>query len=464
MGSIRARVVLVVLALTLSLATSTAAQPLSGPEFIPLATPCRALDTRVTGTPLQANVARTIQIGGVTTGGANCGIPITAAGAALNFTVTQPQGRGHMAAWPSGPLPQTAAVNFDAGEDAGNAIDIGLGAGGTVIVRSIVATHLVVDIYGYFTDVEELVGGNTALGANALATNTTGVSNTALGEGALFSNTTGSFNTATGSRALESNTTGITNTALGSGALRNNTTGGDNTATGSGALASNTTGQDNTALGEGALEGNTTGNNNIAVGIGAGANVTIGSNNIYIANFGVPTDNRRIRIGSQGNQQEQTATFIAGIRGRTTSEADALPVLIDSDGQLGTANSSRRVKTDIHDLGDHSRALHQLRPVSFRYRSHPPDGPLEYGLIAEEVAEIYPDLVVRDTDGQPAGVRYHVLPAMLLNELQRQQRTVEAQASRLAEYDERFRDQTRLFDELTARLSRLEAKGVAAGR
>jgi hypothetical protein len=512
MGSIRARVALVVLALTLSLATSTAAQPLSGPEFIPLATPCRALDTRVTGTPLQANVARTIKIGGVTTGGANCGIPTTAAGATLNFTVTQPQGRGHMAAWPSGPLPQTAAVNFDAGEDAGNAIDIGLGAGGTVIVQSIVATHLVVDIYGYFTDVEELVGGNTALGANALATNTTGVSNTALGEGALFSNTTGSFNTSTGvapsrntrapptphgawrprqqhlgstntalgegalfsnttgsfntstgSRALESNTTGITNTALGFGALRNNTTGGDNTATGSGALASNTTGQDNTALGEGALEGNTTGNNNIAVGIGAGVNVTIGSNNIYIGNFGVSTDNRRIRIGSQGNQQEQTATFIAGIRGRTTSEADALPVLIDSDGQLGTANSSRRVKTDIHDLGDHSRALHQLRPVSFRYRSHPPDGPLEYGLIAEEVAEIYPDLVVRDTDGQPSGVRYHVLPAMLLNELQRQQRTVEAQASRLAEYDERFRDQTRLIEIIDGGLLCRKHKSRVAG-
>ena len=137
----------------------------------------------------------------------------------------------------------------------------------------------------------------------------------------------------------------------------------------------------------------------------------------------------------------QTTTFIAGIRGVTTGVADALAVVIDSAGQLGTTNSSRRVKTDIHDLGDQSRALHQLRPVSFRYRSHPPDGPLEYGLIAEEVAEIYPELVVRDTDGQPSGVRYHVLPAMLLNELQRQQRVI---------------------DDLMARLSRLEAKGAAA--
>ena len=106
MGWIRTCVMLFVLALMLSLATSVAAQPLSGPEFIPLATPCRALDTRVTGAPLQANVPRTIQIGGVTTGGANCGVPTTAAGAALNFTVTQPQGAGHMAAWPTGSLPR----------------------------------------------------------------------------------------------------------------------------------------------------------------------------------------------------------------------------------------------------------------------------------------------------------------------------------------------------------------------
>ena len=172
-----------------------------------------------------------------------------------------------------------------------------------------------------------------------------------------------------------------------------------------------------------------------------------GSNNIHIGNVGTIADSDLIRIGTVGTQ---TSTFIAGIYGVTPRVADALTVLIDSAGQVGTASSSRRVKTDIHDLGDQSRALHQLRPVSFRYRSHPPDDPLEYGLIAEEVAEIYPDLVVLDTDGQPSGVRYHVLPAMLLNELQRQQRVIEAQ--------------TRLLDELTARLSRLEAKGAAAGR
>ena len=122
-----------------------------------------------------------------------------------------------MAAWPSGPLPQTAAVNFGAGEDVGNAIDIGLGAGGSVIVQSIVATHLVIDVYGYFTDVEELPGFSTALGDRAL-----------------FNNTTGNFNTATGALALQNNTTGTRNTATGALALVNNTTGTANTATGFG--------------------------------------------------------------------------------------------------------------------------------------------------------------------------------------------------------------------------------------
>jgi Chaperone of endosialidase len=154
--------------------------------------------------------------------------------------------------------------------------------------------------------------------------------------------------------------------------------------------------------------------------------VTTGNNNIHIANAGTSADDALIGIGGT-----QTATFIAGIRGVTTGANDALAVLIDSNGQLGTTNSSRRVKTDIHDLADHSRALHQLRPVSFRYRSHPSDGPPEYGLIAEEVAEIYPELVVLDKDGQPAGVRYHVLPAMLLNEVQKQHAQLREQTVRL---------------------------------
>jgi Chaperone of endosialidase len=274
---------------------------------------------------------------------------------------------------------------------------------------------------------------NTAVGAQALQTNTTGDDNTALGFTALLSNTEGGFNTAVGAQALQTNTTGFDNTATGDSALFSNTTGAGNTATGVDALFSNTTGSFNTAIGTQALFDNTTGTNNIALGFNAGFNVTTGSSNIHIGNQGTDADNALIRIGTAGSQ---TATLVAGIRGVTTGVNDALSVLIDSTGQLGTANSSRRVKADIRDIGEQSRVLYQLRPVSFRYRSHPPDGPPEYGLIAEEVAEIYPELVVLDKNGQPSGVRYHVLPAMLLNEIQRQQREIVELRAKVQEIDE----------------------------
>jgi Chaperone of endosialidase len=256
------------------------------------------------------------------------------------------------------------------------------------------------------------------------------------------------FNTAVGFNALRSNTTGSDNTAVGAQALQSNTTGGANTATGFDALFSNTAGNNNTAMGAGALFFNTTGGNNTAIGINAGSFVTTGNDNIHIGSNGIDGDDSLIRIGSPVH----VATFIAGIRGVTTGANDALAVLIDSNGQLGTTNSSRRVKTDIHDLADHSRALHQLRPVSFRYRSHPFDGPPEYGLIAEEVAEVYPELVVRDTDGQPSGVRYHVLPAMLLNEVKKQHAQLHEQAASLEA-------QQREIDEL-----RTQVRALIGGR
>ena len=182
--------------------------------------------------------------------------------------------------------------------------------------------------------------------------------------------------------------------------------------------------------------------------------MTTGSNNIHIGNQGLPADTARIRIGTGGTQ---SATFIAGISGVPVA---GVPVMVDGNGQLGVAAaSSRRVKDDIRDMEEASEGLAKLRPVTFRYKAESATGPrpIEYGLIAEEVAEIYPELVVLDKDGQPAGVRYHALPAMLLNELQRQQRVIETQAAQA-------REQARLIDELTSRLSRLEAKGAAAGR
>jgi hypothetical protein len=255
-----------------------------------------------------------------------------------------------------------------------------------------------------------------------------------------------------GGQALASNTAGSDNTALGFEALANNTTSVNNTALGHSALRSNTTGNSNTAIGIGALRSNTTGESNIAIGIDAGQNVTSGGNNIHIGNVGVASDTPTIHIGTQG---VQTSTFIAGISGQTS--ASGVAVLVNAAGQLGTTTSSRRAKDEIRDMGVASEGVLKLRPVTFRYKPQHDDGSrlAQYGLIAEEVAEIYPELVVLDKDGQPAGVRYHVLPAMLLNELQRQQRVIETQAVQA-------REQARLIDELTARLSRLEAMGIAA--
>ena len=129
-----------------------------------------------------------------------------------------------------------------------------------------------------------------------------------------------------------------------------------------------------------------TGNNNLALGINAGANLTVGSNNVYLANAGAASESSTIRVGSN-----HTRTFIAGIRTRKTGLANAVPVLIDSNGQLGTANSSERYKKDIQDMADVSHKLLQLRPVTYRYKESDDNGenPLEYGLIAEEVAQVY---------------------------------------------------------------------------
>lgn len=266
---------------------------------------------------------------------------------------------------------------------------------------------------------------NTAVGVSALSANTSGETNTAVGAEALHDNTTGASNTAVGYQALPRNTTATNNSAFGHQALAQNTTGLANTAVGYGAAFENTTGSSNTAIGSRALSSNQTGYRNIAVGFEAGFNTT-GNYNIHIGNAGGATESRTIRIGIAGGGFHQTVAFIAGIRGKTTGSANTVPVLIDLNGQLGTASSSRRYKEDIRDIADASGRLMALRPVTFRYTQPYADGskPLDYGLIAEEVAEVYPDLVVSGADGQVETVQYHKLTPLLLNEVQRQHRRV----------------------------------------
>ena len=278
---------------------------------------------------------------------------------------------------------------------------------------------------------------NAAFGYNALHSNTTASNNAAFGDSALVSNTTGSFNAAFGTSALYSSTgnnnaafgdsalyfnTGDSNDAFGSHALYANTTGFNNATFGDSALVSNTTGFNNTAVGVSALGLLLTGHSNIAIGGSAGANLTSGeSNNIDIGNFGVVGDSNTIRIGGT-----QTTTFVAGISGATS--ASGINVLVNSLGQLGTTTSSRRFKQDIADLGAESDILMKLRPVAFYYKPELDNTHTrQYGLVAEEVAQVAPGLVVFDSDGEPQTVRYHFVNAMLLNEVQKQRRLVEAQ-------------------------------------
>jgi len=288
---------------------------------------------------------------------------------------------------------------------------------------------------------------NTALGARTLENTTTGNRNTASGVFALYQNTTGTRNTASGHGALFDNTAGHANTATGQGALSNNTIGGFNTAAGYRALYSSTTGYFNTAIGMQSLLNNTTGTSNIALGYTAGYNLTTGNNNIMIGNLGASAESNTIRIGST-----HTRTFIGGIRGVTTGVANAIPVLVDSAGQLGTVSSSRRFKEEIRDMGDTTERLLALRPVVFRYKPAVQEGerPLEYGLIAEEVAEVFPDLVVYDEQGEPFTVKYHLLSSMLLNELKK--------------LDQRFEVQSENLLRLEARLAAVESRSSPAAQ
>jgi len=350
---------------------------------------------------------------------------------------------------------------------------------------------------------------NTAVGFNALFHNTTGGWNVGIGSGTLVSNTTGSFNMAIGTDALTNstanynlaigfrvgfmNTTGNHLTGIGAGVLFSNTTGSDNTAIGADALGNNTTGNGNTATGSAALfhgsgsnntangfqalynnfaDGNTaigyqalffnTGGYNIALGYQAGHNVGVfpefpGYNDIEIGNAGDFYDTNTIRIGAG-----QMATFIAGIY-NVNESGTILPVYINSDGRLGTQapSSSRRFKKEIKPMDKTSEAILSLKPVTFHYKSDKTDTP-QFGLIAEDVAEMNPDLVVRDKDGEIYTVRYDAVNAMLLNEFLKEHRKVEALQASFARAEKDFRatvaEQQKQIEALTAGLQKVSTQ------
>jgi hypothetical protein len=291
--------------------------------------------------------------------------------------------------------------------------------------------------------------GNTAVGTTALLNNVgstvdmpngdPGSFNTAVGFGALTSNTTGSWNTANGAFTLFNNTTGSRNTANGEIAGRSNTTGASNTANGYQALSSNTTGNSNTANGDSALVNNTSGSGNTALGSGAGSNVTTADAVICIGNAG---------------QNDSASCYIGQIFDRFSSGGTA--VFINSDGRLGTTISSRRFKDEIKPMERTSEALFALKPVTFRYKKQiDPQGIPQFGLVAEDVEAVNPDLVVRDKEGKVNTVRYDAVNAMVLNEFLKEHRKNEEQEATIAHLKQDSAKQQKQIETLTASLQRV---------
>jgi hypothetical protein len=286
-------------------------------------------------------------------------------------------------------------------------------------------------------------GENTATGAGTLFSNSTGTQNTANGTFALFSNTTGTQNTAIGFEALFNNTTiggntGAFNTAVGDQALFSNTIGLFNIAIGGAALFSNDAGSSNTAIGGGALNDNTAGNNNTALGFQAGLFSDTGNNNVYIG------------AGMNGVAGETNACYIASIFGQTIDPATATIVGIDANNKLGTISSSKRFKKDIKPMDKASEALLALKPVTFHYKSDSKATP-QFGLIAEEVAEVNPNLVVRDKNGEILTVHYDQVNAMLLNEFLKEHKALLEEQSKVQKLET-------ALDAVNARLKEQEAK------
>lgn len=279
---------------------------------------------------------------------------------------------------------------------------------------------------------------NTAIGVNALVDNTTGTSNTANGVNTLFRNTTGFQNAAIGVQALFSNTTGFHNTAAGFQALFSNTTGNHNTADGDNALVHTTTGILNTAMGAHALDQNVTGSSNVALGFQAGLNIT-GSGNVCIGEniLGVAGESNVTRIRNIGS----------------TAQANGVFVTVGAGGKLGFQVSSRRYKDDIKPMDKASEALFSLRPVSFRYKKEidPARSP-DFGLIAEDVATVNPDLVARDDNGNIVTVRYQAVNAMLLNEFLKEHRTVQELEQQVAALTATVEQQTAQIRNMSARV------------
>ena len=284
---------------------------------------------------------------------------------------------------------------------------------------------------------------NTAEGHRALGSVTTGSHNTAIGTTSMVDTTTGSFNTAIGSASLPSTQTGSQNTAAGAFTMIFNKTGDQNTAVGYNALRDNVGGSNNTAVGFDALEKNT-GSKNVGLGHGAGGHLTTGVGNVCIGAdvVGKPGENNTTRV-----------------KNVYVSVAFERAVYVNADNKIGTLSSSRRYKEEIKPMEKASETLFALKPVTFRYKKEvDPARMLSFGLIAEEVAKISPDLVTRDDEGNPQTVRYDAVNAMLLNEFLKEHCKNQEQQSKIDKQEAKIARQERQIEALTAGLQKVSAQ------
>ena len=289
-------------------------------------------------------------------------------------------------------------------------------------------------------------GTNTAVGAGALFSNTTGADNNAVGVFALFTNDSGFFDNAVGHGALQSNVDGSQNNALGDLALFSNTSGGTNTAVGDDALFSVTEGSGNTGVGDEAGNGITTGSNNTCIGAGAGVGIDIGSDIIAI---GTPAAGIFANFGP--------TCFIGGINEPTGDPGSTVAVLIDSNNNLGTSASTRRVKHDIKPMDKASEVILALKPVTFKYNYDVKNTPC-FGLVAEDVAEVDRDLVVLDKEGRPKTVRYEQVNAMLLNEFLKEHKKVEEQQASISQLKGEMQTMVAQLKEQAAQIQKVSAQ------
>jgi endosialidase-like protein len=426
-------------------------------------TPCRVADTRGNGftgqygPPALTPVGRNMVIAG------QCGIPVDAQAVSFNFSAVNVAAAGFFVAYPAGgAFPAVATMTYNQNTpNLSNAAVVPLGTGGAItVVAAVTNIDLVVDINGYYqpgvvTAVNGL-SGNVTLAAGSNVTITPG------GQ-ALTIASTGGLPSGTADQTLRHNGTSwvatglvtlggsdvtvngvlhlpdpqtrvdaganrllytdLSNMFLGPGAGKL-TSGSQNVAFGANALDSNVGGSFNVAIGYNALTAVTSGVNNIGIGNNVGSAVSTGSNNIYIGNDGFNNESGQIRIGTAA--AITSGTVIVGISG--FQSVGGVPVIVNGGGRLGTTTSSIRFKEDVRDLGAASDDLMKLRPVTFRYKESDLQ---EYGLIAEEVAKVYPELVVNDDQGRPLMIRSQLLDPLLLNEIQKQRCEIEELKARL---------------------------------